>query len=264
MVRAGRLRWRSTVGWSDSACPLPEAALVVDSFLASEGGVRDLAEHEDRFRRGCRVLDLPVAGLDGFLAAARAELPPRGRWFPRFEAHADGALVFWVREAPAQGREVRLWNPQAPDPRRHPTVKGPDLALLADLRKQAAEWDADDALLTGAGGVVLEASHSALLWWRGEGLEVPDPALPLLPSVTARRLLRMARAGSVPVTARRCRPDELAGTEVWTVNALHGIRPVVGWRCGGPSLAEPDRARLERFRAHLALPGAPARHRPCR
>jgi branched-subunit amino acid aminotransferase/4-amino-4-deoxychorismate lyase len=248
------------VGWSGPACPPPEAALVVDSFLASAGGVRDLAEHENRFRRGCGALDLPVADLDGFLAAARAELPARGRWFPRLEAHADGALVFWVREAPAQGHEIRLWNPQAPDPRRRPSVKGPDLALLADLRRQAVERDADDALLTGPGGVVLEAAHSALLWWRGEGLEVPDPALPLLPSVTARRLLRVARAGSVPVTPRRCRPEDLAGTEVWTVNALHGIRPVVGWRGGGPPLAEPDRARLQRFRAHLALPDAPARH----
>jgi len=142
--------------------------VLVDSFLAVDGRVRDLGDHEERFRDGCAALGLPTAGLPSFLEAARTVLPREGRWFPRFEAHADGGLVIWLRQAPAPGREVRLRVHPGPDPRRHPRVKGPDLAVLAELRRQAVEHGADDAVLTGPGGVVLEAAHSGLLWWHGD------------------------------------------------------------------------------------------------
>ena len=264
MVTAPRLSWAGPDGWCASACPPPERAVLVDSFLAVDGRVRDLGDHEERFRGGCAALGLPTAGLRSFLEAARTVLPREGRWFPRFEAHADGGLVIWLREAPAPGREIRLRVHPGPDPRRHPRLKGPDLAVLAELRRQAVEHGADDAVLTGPGGVVLEAAHSGLLWWHGDRLHVPDPDLPILPSVTVGRLLRVARAESVDVTPRRCTPEALAGAEVWAVNALHGIRPVTGWRGGGPTdpVADPDRTRLERFRGHLAAPAAPAAAHP--
>lgn len=254
MVTARRLHWAGPGRWSEEVGPAPEAALVVDSFLAVGGRVRDLDRHGTRFRAGCAALGLPTADLGAFLTDAEAALPRAGRWFPRVEAHPDTRLVLWIRPAPPEQRETRLWVAPEPDARRRPEVKGPDLALLAGLRGRAVSHGADDALLTGPDGVVREAAHSALLWWRGDRLCVPASDLPVLPSVTAARLRGAARAAGVPITPERCAPAGLAEAEVWTVNALHGIRPVVGWRGAGAPVraAVPDAARLDHFRSQLA------------
>ncbi|HEY2204438.1 MAG TPA: aminotransferase class IV [Pseudonocardia sp.] len=245
--------------------PGPDGALVVDSFLVEDGRVRALEAHHRRFRGSCAAFPGPRPGgpgpgpglarsVDGFLAAAGRALPVRGRWFPRLEAHPE-AFVLWLRPAPATTDRVRLWTYPEPDPRRHPAVKGPDLPLLADLRSAASERGADDAVLVAPDGAVVEAAHSALLWWRGDRLHHPDPALPALSSVTAVLVVEAARAEGHPVVAERCPPPALAGAEVWAVNALHGIRPVSGWP--GPespsdgtsgALTGVDPHRLARFR----------------
>jgi len=167
--------------------------------------------------------------------------------------------VCWVRPAPPESTEVRLWVHPEPDPRRQPRVKGPDLAVLAGLRGRARRHAADDAVLLAADGSVLEAAHSALLWWRGEVLCHPCPELPILPSVTARRVLARARAEGIPVLAERCSWSALLDAEVWAVNALHGVRPVTRWRGPGRDVRPPraDAARLARFRRDD--PAAPSR-----
>jgi branched-subunit amino acid aminotransferase/4-amino-4-deoxychorismate lyase len=108
-------------------------------------------------------------------------------------------------------------------------VKGPDLAILAVLREQARTAGADDALLFGPDGTVLEAAHSAVVWWRDDVLCAPAPELPVLPSVTRGLLVELARAGAVSVNRERLHRRDLGALEVWGLNALHGIRPVVGW-----------------------------------
>jgi branched-subunit amino acid aminotransferase/4-amino-4-deoxychorismate lyase len=109
-----------------------------------------------------------------------------------------------------------------------------------------------------------------LLWWHGDTLCYPGPGLPVLPSVTARRVLRQARAEGFAVVAERCRPSALRGAEVWSVNALHGVRPVTRWVGAGPDGAGPPRGgprpvdaeRLARYRAghpsHASRPGRPS------
>lgn len=252
--------------------PGPKGALVVDSFLADDGRVRDLEQHLERFTRSCLAFGLiqDPAGLSRFLAAARRAVPAEGRWFPRLEAHPgpEVRLVCWIREAPPASTQTRLWVLPGPDPRRLPRFKGPDLALLGTLREQARRHHADDCLLSAADGTVLEAGHSALLWWRGDVLCHPYPDLPILPSVTARRVLARARALGFTVCAERCTWSGLLDAEVWAVNALHGIRPVVGWRIpgGDPVVAPPEAGRLARFGGEArvtdtARPPAPAQLR---
>jgi branched-subunit amino acid aminotransferase/4-amino-4-deoxychorismate lyase len=249
-----RLSWGDR-DWADTAVPPPDTALVVDSFLVDDAQVRDLARHEWRFRCSCAAMGLVVdaARLAGFLAAARRAVPSRHRWFPRLEAHpgCPAGLVLWLRPAPPITSEVRLRIEDEPDPRHHPRVKGPDLALLARLRERAAEHGADDMVLLAQDGSVVEAAHSALLWWRANTLYRPDPMLPALPSVTARRVLVQAQSEGVAIVTQRCRPPALADAEVWAVNALHGVRPVVGWQA--PGLPErpppPEPGRLARYSA---------------
>jgi branched-subunit amino acid aminotransferase/4-amino-4-deoxychorismate lyase len=205
--------------------------LVVDSWLLAAGRVRGLRVHEERFRASCseQVRGLQDRHVRRFLAAVRAALPLDGRWFPRVEAYAGPRLAVWLRPAPVQGLEVRLWVPPSADPRRQPHLKGPDLAALAALREEARTAGADDALLHGPDGTVLEAAHSAVVWWRDDVLCVPAPELPVLPSVTRGLLVELARARAVPVNGERLHLGGLGAVEVWAVNALHGIRPVAGW-----------------------------------
>ena len=66
--------------------------------------------------------------------------------------------------------------------------------------------------------------------------------------MTARSLFALAAALGTETHREAVTPAELDGTEVWAVNALHGIRIATGW-VDGPSLAaEPGRLALWRAR----------------
>jgi branched-subunit amino acid aminotransferase/4-amino-4-deoxychorismate lyase len=128
------------------------------------------------------------------------------------------------------------------DPRREPRRKGPDLERLAALRARAAAHGAGEALLSDAGGRLIEGAFTSLLWWEAETLcAVPDDA-PILPGVTRALLLELARDRGTPVAQRRPRPQELADRETWLVSALHGIRVVTAWANGGPPAGGAPRA----------------------
>jgi|HubBroStandDraft_6_1064221.scaffolds.fasta_scaffold159263_2 branched-subunit amino acid aminotransferase/4-amino-4-deoxychorismate lyase len=237
------------------APPTP-APLVADSWLMVNGGVRALHMHEERFCHSClRLLPkLDSTILASFLDQVRRALPRDGRWFPRMEAHSgeDPKLALWLREAPKPGQQTRLWVSNEPDPRRAPQVKGPDLAALAALREKAFLAGADDALLTDADGTVLEAAHSTVVWWRGESLCLPDTK-EVLPSVTCGLIVEIAQRRGVTVIREQVSTAELRGLETWTLNALHGIRPVSAWyEDGEPQLAQLAPVRAREWSAALA------------
>ncbi len=229
---------------------------VIDSWLLEEGRVRALRAHAARFRRSCAPLAPVLAGqMDAFFAAVAERLPRNGRWFPRVELAFFGEaprLRLWLRPAPPRGGAVRLWIAPEPDQRLNPTVKGPDLAHLAGLREAALARGADEAVLLSPSGHVLEGASSHLMWWRGDVLCAPPPE-GLLHGVTQAILFDLAQVGglqtnrSIPV-----RPADLAGCEVWVVNALHGIRVVTGWigadiAGGTPTRAAPWNVYLDRL-----------------
>ncbi|MGP4024128.1 aminotransferase class IV [Actinomadura sp. 3N407] len=229
-----RLAWSERSGLTSAPEWRPDEPAVVDSWLVAEGRVRGLPMHGRRFLRACAetVPELPPATVQCFLDAVRRWLPAHGRWFPRIEAYRgpEPRLALWPRPAPEPGAgEVTLWIPPDPDPRLWPTVKGPDLRVLAGLRKRAEAAGADDALLYDGGGTILETAHSALVWWRGDELCVPEAGLPVLPSVTRAHLERLAGCWRCPVRSERVDLAELPGLETWTLNALHGLRPVRAW-----------------------------------
>jgi len=227
--------------------------LVADSWLVSDGRVRGLDRHRQRFFRGCiEVARIPKEQLYAFWQAAVRELPRRGRWFPRVElcARPGAELRLRIRPAPPQGAVVRLWPWNESDPRSAPHRKGPDLARLAEVRRRASMAGADEALLTTRSGLVLEATNSSVLWWEGPSLCLPSPALRILPGVTAQLIREIARQTGTRVRHRRRRVPDLDGCEVWLVNALHGIRTVSRWvgtsAIAGPAVRAPEwQSRLE-------------------
>ena len=221
---------------------------MAESFLVDDGRVRGLDLHRRRFERGCAD-----AGVrpERPLTAVAAELPPAGRWFPRIDVGAAGAVHVATRPAPAREASVVAWVFPGPDPRRAPRRKGPDLARLGALRAEAARHGAGEAVLGDGHGRLLEGAYTSLLWWEGDVLwAVPDDA-PILDGVTRRLLLDLAAAEGVVVRYRRPAPAELDGREVWLTSALHGIRGVTAstaaacLRAGPARRAAAWQARLE-------------------
>jgi branched-subunit amino acid aminotransferase/4-amino-4-deoxychorismate lyase len=232
-VTAGpRLRW---TGASDRFEPAdtPGQVRIVDSWLVAEGQVRAFEAHARRFSAACAELfGIETGQTREFMHAAAAWLPAQGRWFPRAElALAAGTprLQLCIRPAPPSGRTVRLWLPAAPDTRTCPRIKGPDLDWLARQREAAVAAGADEAVLVSRAGRVLEGSTTSILWWRDDTLCAPGDEAGVLPGITRLILLDLAAAIGAPIVFSSPEPAELAGLEVWAVNALHGIRPVTGW-----------------------------------
>ncbi|WP_239308410.1 aminotransferase class IV [Frankia sp. Cj3] len=234
-----RMRWVGSGAGADCApggfalVNDPSRPLVVDSWLMDDGRVRAWPAHLARFSSACaRMTGLPAARCVAFMVASVRQLPATGRWFPRVELvmiDDRPRLQLWPRPAPARGEAVRLWISPTADQRVQPTVKGADLGYLAELRQAAVRAGADETLLLSADGRVREGTTTSVLWWRGKTLCLPPDTPHLLPGVTCAAILGLAATRGVRVQEEESRPRDLAGLEVWAVNALHGIRPVRGW-----------------------------------
>lgn len=230
----------------------PAIVEAMDSFLVVDGTVRALDLHRSRFltsipRGRHREVD-PVPFWD----AAVAAIPRTGSWFPRVELRTQldrPQLVFRLRPAPELKRSITLATHLGRDPRTAPRVKGPDVDAMLRLRTEAQGRGADEAVLLSADGYVAEGSTTCLAWWRGEVLCIPSPELEHVDGVTLRSVLALAAALGVEVHHESARPDDLDGLEIWALNALHGIRIVIGW-VDGPSPAEQP-GRLATWRARL-------------
>ncbi|MGH3930519.1 MAG: aminotransferase class IV [Pseudonocardiaceae bacterium] len=263
LIAPRRLVWAQQTGLvaaadNDARARTPH---VVDSWLLENGRVRGLAQHESRFAASCAGLagGATAESMHAFLATVRTRLPRSGAWFPRLEMYVGSRseLGLWLRPAPPRRTTTALWVPSAPDPRRHPRVKGADLDVLARLREQAGRFDAADALLYLADGTVLEAAHAAVVWWRGPVLCLPEPRLPTLASVTTRLLTDVAQHHGIAVRYEHCQLAELPHLPVWTVNALHGIRQVSRWTGAVQADSTPIGPSLPRLQAALLATATP-------
>ncbi|MFJ8001047.1 aminotransferase class IV [Streptomyces sp. NPDC096310] len=225
-----------------------------DSWLVTGGRVRALARHRERFLRACaETVELPHGQLAAFWQDMTAALPREGAWFPRVELAPPGRtplLRLRLRAAPPLTSQVRVWAQGQPDPRTVPRRKGPDLDTLAEVRRRAAAHGADEALLTSASGLVLEAAYSSVMWWEEDTLCVPSPALPVLAGVTTAVIRERARRARIPFVACERTVADLEGREVWLVNALHGIRPVTAWT--GRPMRAGEATRAPEWREWLA------------
>ena len=258
MTPGVRLRW---TGDRFGAAGGPGTVRIADSWLVADGQVRAFGAHTRRFSAACAErFGIDPGPTQDFMRAVAGRLPTAGRWFPRVELVFDAGtphFQLWIRPAPPPGRTVRLWLPAEPDGRTFPGVKGPDLDWLARQRAAAVAAGADEAVLLSRSGRVLEGATTSILWWRGDELCAPPEDAGVLPGVTRLILLDLAASIGAAVGFRCPRPDELAGLEVWAVNALHGIRPVTGWAGADIEPGPAHRAaRWQRSLEELAIPVA--------
>lgn len=228
-------------------CELTDTTIVAaDSWLIAEGTSLALELHRQRFMTSIPRGYYARSDPEAFWDAAIAAIPREGQWFPRLEVHGGPRFLFRLRSAPELRRSLALVTHQGPDPRSTPQVKGPDLEAMTRLRTAAQKRGADEAVILTDDGYVIESSQSAIVWWRGSILCSPPPEFARVDSVTARSLLGLAGALGVELHTEAVTPAELAGVEVWALNALHGPRIVTTW-VDGPELAElPGRLTLWR------------------
>lgn len=247
--------------WHDGALvpldycdPSEYAVEVADSWLVSDGAAFALGLHKARFAQGASLRGFPDVDIEPFWEAAIEAIPRGGDWFPRVELQSRDratSLLFRQRSAPEPTRSLTVVTHTGSDPRKAPTVKGPDLSTMMRLRSEARERGAEESILA-PDGYVVEGGTTSIAWWRGDILCSPPDEFDRVDSVTARTLFGLASALGVETYREAVTPAELDGTEVWALNALHGIRIVTDW-VDGPRLAEqPGRLALWRSR-RLAL-----------
>ncbi|MEU0693034.1 aminotransferase class IV [Streptomyces niveus] len=260
-TRHARRWWDADGGWSTA--DTTGTVLVIDSWLVDEGRVRGLDRHAERFGSACDRFSGPGAErTNRFLRAVAESLPARGRWFPRVELVETGSrtrLRMWLRPAPPRTATVRLWTTTETDRRRLPAVKGADLDHLASLRAAATTAGADEALLVSTEGHVVEGASTSIVWWRGDTLCGPPPGPGLLPGITRSLLGELARTAGLQVVTEQATAPDLAGLPVWTLNALHGIRPVTE---GLGRFQDTDAEKAERWQSRLAALAVPAGELP--
>lgn len=251
--------------------------IVADSFRVranprtGTAEVRGLADHLRRFRFSA-LGQLPGADararIDVFLDEAVDRIAEYGEGFPRLElweaehAGGDPELSLSLRPLPELRDTIELRS--APGVLLdHPERKGPNISRLAELNRRLG---AEALLLDGAGRAVVEGATTSLIWWGdagdSSGRFVADARATeranRVPSVTEGLLRRAADARLVGRKPERqsgslspATPTvaELAGAEVWAVNALHGIRVVTS--IDGVPQAAPEERRLRWFREAL-------------
>lgn len=218
------LAWTAAGGWQPTEPPAAGPPDAADSWLVDARRIRGMHRHWSRFAAACAEAGVTAPG--DLRTHLLTQMPATGRWFPRVELR-DGRFLLHVRPAPERRPTVAAWVCDRPDPRGHPRRKGPDLALLAELRDEAASHGAEEALLADEDGGLLEGAYTSLLWWEGATLcAVPDDA-PILQGVTRRLLLQLALVDGVPVRYARPTPADIAEREVWLTSALHGIRAMM-------------------------------------
>lgn len=224
---------------------------VADSWFVTEGTALGLELHRARFLESAPPAVREATDADGFWRAALELIPRTGDWFPRVELQSRSGshlLVLRVRSAPERTNHLAVGTWTEGDPRTVPAIKGPDLETMTRVRTTVQALGAGEAVIRADDGYVVETSQSGLLWWRGDILCGPPADFPRVDSVTVRTVLTLAAALGVETWEEPVTPIEIADTEIWALNALHGIRLVTNWIDGPPVAQLPGRLALWRAR----------------
>jgi branched-subunit amino acid aminotransferase/4-amino-4-deoxychorismate lyase len=233
-------------------CDMTDTSIAVaDSWFVTDGSVLGLDLHRRRFLESMPDAVRAATDADGFWSAAVGLLSTDADWFPRVELQRRSGshlLVARIRSSPDRTNNIVVATWTQGDPRTVPAIKGPDLETMTRLRTTVQARGAAEAVILTPDGYVVETSQSGLVWWRGEILCGPPAEFARVDSVTVRSLLTLAQALGVETWEEAMTPNELAGTEIWSLNALHGIRLVTKW-IDGPEVAQlPGRLALWRAR----------------
>lgn len=238
-----RYRWNGSE-LVDNSAAFDVPLYVGDSFLLREGTAVNYAGHLARFERMADEQGLKRP-LNDFLNAVTQALPRTGSHFPRIDLTSRGELEVRIRPVPPLGRTMVL-STTSTDPRTEPTFKGPDIPALQVLRDEAAAVGADEPVILDARGRIIDGASTCLVWLRESTLYTPPAEATRLQSLTVEAVQSLARDAGYAIASEWATPGQLAGSQVWALNALHGIRGVTAW-LDGPEFVL-DEPLLDQFR----------------
>lgn len=219
-----------------------------EAVRAYGGELFRLQEHLDRLERSARALDMPPPRRDdvaGWMTqAARAGgdcivrvVITRGGAVPGGEDASKCVVV--AHPVPSTGREVALWPVPAPwHPAGRPwelsgvkTISyAPNLAATRVARRHGA----DDALLVGDDGVVLEGPTFSVGWCRGDIVFMPPLQLGILDSITRRVVSQIwprVQETVITVDALEEADEVFVMSTVWEVTPVTALGNAV-WKAG--------------------------------
>ena len=225
-----------------------------ETMRAYGGEVFEWNAHMDRLAETCDVLGLEHGLTDGDLqervdetldandleeayvrlSITRGVQP--GKLTP--DTEVDPTVVVIVSDLPRGGRGSQpVWDGpatlQTVKTKRVPDASIPARAkthnylngILARLELRVT--DADEALLVDGEGHVTEGATSNLFFVRDNALRTPSLDGPVLPGITRRVVLELAREEGIPVEEGQYTPDEIRhADEVFLTNSTWEIRPV--------------------------------------
>jgi branched-chain amino acid aminotransferase len=237
-----------------------------ETLRAYGGEVFEWGAHARRLARTCELLgmadavpgdlhDRVLATLTGNgleeayvrVSVTRGVQP--GKLTPR-EVEEPGVVVV-VKELPRGGPEGRpVWD----DPATVETAsvqRVPDAALPARAKThnylngvlaRLDAPDADEALVTDSEGALAEGAASNVFLVSEGALRTPSLDGPVLPGVTRRVVLELAREEGLPVREERLTPaDVRSAEEAFLTNTTWEVRPIEradGVRVGGGPVTE--------------------------
>ena len=235
-----------------------------DSWLVENGRVRSLKAHEDRFANWVTQSAPELkTELPTFFKVVTEIMPREGRWFPRIELHLEDVetptLYVRIRKAPEQLGAIRLYTYPEPDPRQSPTIKGPDLSLCMQLRRNAQMHSADETVFVDEQGFITEGALTSIVWLKGDTIFAPDNSNQWLDSITRKEVFEIAKQCSLEIKLVRAKPHDLENAEIWALSSLQGIRPVTAWNDedGNPTIKVSPPKRFEPFSKRLRMLAAP-------
>lgn len=226
--------------------------LAADSFRVrlrhGTAQVRGFSRHLARFASAALAEPtVDAQQLSAFLAESRHRIASFGEGFPRLELRRDpgerARLLLTLRTLPPLTEEIALRSAPRFQPKQ-PSRKGPDIEHLRDLNRRLH----GEALLFDRDGHPVEGATTSIMWWGHESLHTVRSHR-RVPSVTEALLRTAARASQTSMRAASPTLGLLAHSEVWAVNALHGLRVIR--RIDDVQLRRPDTQRLTYFRSRL-------------
>ncbi|MFD1641047.1 aminotransferase class IV [Halohasta litorea] len=237
-----------------------------ETMRAYGGDVFEWEAHMDRLAETCEVLGLDHGLSDGDLrervdetlaantlqeayirlSITRGVQP--GKLTP--DEAVDPTVVVIVSELPRGGQGSQpVWDGpatlQTVKTKRIPDASIPARAkthnylngILARLELRVT--GADEALLVDAEGHVTEGATSNLFFVRDNALRTPSLDGPVLPGITRRVVLELAREEGIPVEEGQYSPEEIrSADEVFLTNSTWELRPVE--TVDGLSVSEAD------------------------
>ncbi|MDE3025127.1 MAG: aminotransferase class IV family protein [Acidobacteriota bacterium] len=210
-----------------------------------------LEAHIERLARSAARVRLPAPDAEECLRladgvvkrAGLGDLALRFYWTGRTLVSTASAIAPELEASRARGIRLAVvrWSTGA-----LAAAKSTSYAENMGAQDQALEAGADDALLVGHDGVVLEAP-TANVWWReGERLVTPALELPILAGVTRAVLLELAPAAGYAVEEGAFPLERLlAADEAFLTSSIREVMPV-GSVDGTPFALGPAAYALQR------------------